>query len=203
MKKEIQVTYVGENYAFAITQDDFQQAYIPNSILTQMADVEVGDLFDATLVDNDRDPRGRTPWFVTHAVVHLKKSDADEISDAVRAKIDWATLIERISPTTTPFAPDPRVPDEDEKIDLFSWDPFAETPSMGDKVRAALDEMGDRPFRTSEMAKALGISSKRAGSLMHMIFKQNLVSVAKIYDRPDQVSASWSLWCKNVSGFLK
>ena len=174
MKKEIQVTYVGENYAFAITQDDFQQAYIPNSILTQMADVEVGDLFDATLVDNDRDPRGRTPWFVTHAVVHLKKSDADEISDAVRSEID-----------------------------LFSWDPATGDASMSSKVHAALDKMGDRPFRTSEMANFLGISSKRAGSLMHNIFKQNLVSVAKIYDRPDQVSASWSLWCKNAAGFLK
>ena len=202
MKKEIKITYVGENYAFAITQDDFQQAYIPNSMLVTMGDVSVGDLYDAAMVENDRDPRGRTPWFVTHIIVDKEASGINKMSDALQAKIDWATMMTKISPTTTPFF-DQRIPDQDEGVDLFSWDPFETNTSMKDKVTLALDDIGNRPFRTSEIAKLLGISSKRAGSVMNMMFKQNLVSVAKIYDRPDQVSASWSLWCKNVSGFLR
>ena len=180
MTKEIQITFTGENYAFAITQDDFKQAYIPNSILIQMGDVRVGDMFQAAMVENDRDPRGRTPWFVTH-VVHTRKSD--------------------------PVEEQTEVIDEDD-VDLFSradrlMDPrkLRAVVSLADRTRAAIDKMDDYPFTTFDVAEAVNEDSKLVGSMMLFMHKQGNVACAKIYKSADQARASSVIWCKTAEGF--
>ena len=183
MTKEIQITFTGENYAFAITQDDFQQAYIPNSILAQMGDVSVGDVFQAAMVENDRDPRGRTPWFVTHAVVHTRKSG--------------------------PVEEQTEVIDEDD-VDLFSRDRLGSlttvkqraVESLADRVRAAISEMPDYPFTTYEVAETVKVDSKLVGSMMLLMHKQGVVACAKTYKTADQSRASSVIWCKTIEGFL-
>ena len=195
MTKEIQITFTGENYAFAITQDDFKQAYIPNSILIQMGDVNVGDVFQAAMVENDRDPRGRTPWFVTH-VVHTRKSDrAEEVAKATKVAV------------THPLLEQTEVIDEND-IDLFTHamhmppEKHRAVHSLADRTRTAINNMEDYPFTTADVADVIKEDSKIVGSMMLFMHKQGTVACARIYKSADQVRASSVIWCKTAEGFL-
>ena len=195
MTKEIQITFTGENYAFAITQDNFQQAYIPNSILIQMGDVSVGDMFQAAMVENDRDPRGRTPWFVTH-VVHTRKSDrAEEVAKATQVAV------------THPLLEQTEVIDEND-IDLFTHamhmppEKHRAVHSLADRTRTAINNMEDYPFTTADVADVIKEDSKIVGSMMLFMHKQGNVACARIYKSADQVRASSVIWCKTAEGFL-
>ena len=195
MTKEIQITFTGENYAFAITQDNFQQAYIPNSILVQMGDVSVGDVFQAAMVENDRDPRGRTPWFVTH-VVHTRKSDrSEEVAKATKVAV------------THPLLEQTEVIDEND-IDLFTHamhmppEKHRAVHSLADRTRTAINNMEDYPFTTADVADVIKEDSKIVGSMMLFMHKQGNVACARIYKSADQVRASSVIWCKTAEGFL-
>lgn len=64
MLKEITTTYSGEFHAFAVLTDTFEQAYVPNSVVSSIK-LEVGRTYRAGVVENRHDPKGQTPWFVT------------------------------------------------------------------------------------------------------------------------------------------
>ena len=64
MLKEITATFTGDYHAFAVLTDTFEQAYVPNSVVSAI-NVEVGRTYRAGVVENRNDPKGQTPWFVT------------------------------------------------------------------------------------------------------------------------------------------
>jgi len=87
MLKEITTTYSGEFHAFAVLTDTFEQAYVPNSVVSSI-NLEVGRTYRAGVVENRHDPKGQTPWFVTFIEPQVEEEPtAPEIttSEIVRA----------------------------------------------------------------------------------------------------------------------
>lgn len=64
MLKEITTTFAGDHHAFAVLTDTYEQAYVPNSVVSSIK-LEVGRTYRAGVVENRHDPKGQTPWFVT------------------------------------------------------------------------------------------------------------------------------------------
>ena len=175
MTKEIQITFTGENYAFAITQDNFQQAYIPNSILIQMGDVSVGDVFEAAMVENDRDPRGRTPWFVTY----IAQDKPEE---------------------TTEFEPLKYLFDEVEKVGVR---PRRSKKTVSQIVRDAVPLMDGKPFIATELADIAGVTNSEASTVLNNMFTLDQMSCAKIYKSGGQARSTQTVWCDDVRELLK
>lgn len=75
MLKEITITYTGDHHAFAVLTETFEQAYVPNSVVSS-AKLEVGRKYRAGVVENRHDRSGQTPWFITFA----EAADLDDTS---------------------------------------------------------------------------------------------------------------------------
>ncbi len=178
MLKEITTTYAGDHHAFAVLTDTFEQAYVPNSVVSSIK-LEVGKTYRAGVVENRHDPKGQTPWFVTF----IEGSDfglRDKLKDALE---------------TVPTAEAPITPE---------WDPFAEpekTPA--ELVREAVDAMNGEPFLASEVAETTGLKHNHASTCLNNMFMRGELSCAKIYRSAAQARSTQTVWCETVERLLK
>lgn len=85
MLKEITATFAGDYHAFAVLTDTFEQAYVPNSVVSSIS-IEVGRTYRAGVVENRNDPKGQTPWFVTF-IEGADFSMPDNLSDDVAYEV--------------------------------------------------------------------------------------------------------------------
>lgn len=183
MLKEITTTFAGDHHAFAVLTDTYEQAYVPNSVVSSIK-LEVGRTYRAGVVENRHDPKGQTPWFVTF----IEGADFG-LRDGMVDEIDEDTI----------FSP---------LRDLFNEETEAvetEVPqlTMSEIVRAAVPAMGGEPFIASELAVIAEISNKDVSTVLNNMFVMGEISCAKVYRAGGQAKSTQTVFCADVRRLLK
>ena len=182
MLKEITITYTGDHHAFAVLTETFEQAYVPNSVVSS-AKLEVGRKYRAGVVENRHDRSGQTPWFITFA----EAADLDDTSASEGESV---------------FAPLRDLFEEEVEEEVVENDVVPEL-TMSEIVRAAVPSMNGEPFLASELAIVAGIGNSDAGTVLNNMFIAGEISCAKVYKAGGQSKASQTIWCKDVRRLLK
>jgi hypothetical protein len=182
MLKEITITFTGDYHAFAVLTDTFEQAYVPNSVVSA-ANLEVGRKYRAGVVENRHDRSGQTPWFITFA-------EAADL-DASSASEDESVF----SPLRDLF-------EEQVEEDEVEDDALPEL-TVSDIVRAAVPAMSGEPFIASELAAVAGVENSDAGTVLNNMFISGDISCAKVFKTSGQSKASQTVWCTDVRRLLK
>jgi hypothetical protein len=178
MLKEITTTYAGDHHAFAVLTDTFEQAYVPNSVVSSIK-LEVGRTYRAGVVENRHDPKGQTPWFVTF-IEGSNFGLRDKLKDA----------LETMPPAEAPITPE--------------WDPFAEPEKApAELVREAVASMDGEPFLASEVAEITGLKHNQASTCLNNMFTSGDLSCAKIYRSAAQGRSTQTVWCETVERLMK
>ena len=183
MLKEITTTFAGDHHAFAVLTDTYEQAYVPNSVVSSIK-LEVGRTYRAGVVENRHDPKGQTPWFVTF----IEGADFGLRAGMVYA-LDEAPI----------FSP---------MRDLLNEGTGAvatEVPqlTMSEIVRAAVPAMGGEPFIASELAVIAEISNKDVSTVLNNMFVMGEISCAKVYRAGGQSKSTQTVFCADVRRLLK
>ena len=182
MLKEITITRTGDYHAFAVLTDTFEQAYVPNSVVSA-AKLEVGRKYRAGVVENRHDRTGHTPWFITFAeAVDLDASSASEDESV--------------------FSPLRDLFEQEVEEDEVEDDALPEL-TMSEIVRAAVPAMNGEPFLASELAIVAGILNNDASTVLNNMFNSGEISCAKVYKAGGQIKASQTIFCKDVRRLLK
>lgn len=175
MLKEITITYTGDHHAFAVLTETFEQAYVPNSVVSS-AKLEVGRKYRAGVVENRHDRSGQTPWFITFA-------EAADLDESV-------------------FAPLRDLFEEEVEEEVVEDDVVPEL-TMSEIVRAAVPSMNGEPFLASELAIVAGILNNDASTVLNNMFNAGEISCAKVYKAGGQIKASQTIFCADVRRLLK
>ena len=182
MLKEITITYTGDHHAFAVLTETFEQAYVPNSVVSS-AKLEVGRKYRAGVVENRHDRSGQTPWFITFA----EAADLDDTSAPEDESV---------------FAPLRDLFEQEVEEEVAEDDVFPEL-TVSEIVRAAVPSMNGEPFLASELAIVAGVENGEAGTVLNNMFKLGEISCAKIFKSRGQVKASQTIFCADVRRLLK
>ena len=100
MKKTVIITTVRDTFAFGVTEDTYEQVYIPASLVKKFV-FEPDDAVECALIVNAHDKTGNVPWFATFIM------DEDEDDE------------EEATPTPAP-APAPKVSIKDAIYNIIS-----------------------------------------------------------------------------------
>jgi len=175
MLKEITTTFAGDHHAFAVLNDTYEQAYVPNSVVSSIK-LEVGKTYRAGVVENRHDPKGQTPWFVTFI---------EGANFSLRSSNIFSPLVDLFD--AEPEEVEPEMP----KL------------TLSEVVRAAVPAMNGEPFISSELAEAAGVSRKDAGTILNNMFVLGEISCAKVYKTSGQARSTQTVWCTDVQRLLK
>lgn len=183
MLTKITTTFAGDHHAFAVLTDTYEQAYVPNSVVSAIK-LEVGRTYRAGVVENRHDPKGQTPWFVTFiegADFGLRDGMVDEIDEDTIFSPLRDLLVEE------PEAVEPEVPQL----------------TISEIVRAAVPAMGGEPFIASELAAIVEINNKDASTVLNNMFILGEISCAKVYRSGGQAKSTQTVFCSDVRRLLK
>lgn len=183
MLKEITTTFAGDHHAFAVLTDTYEQAYVPNSVVSAIK-LEVGRTYRAGVVENRHDPKGQTPWFVTF----IEGADFG-LCDGMVDEIDEDTIF---SPLRDLFVEEPEV-----------VEPEVPQLTISQIVRAAVPAMGGEPFIASELAVIVEVNNKDASTVLNNMFVMGEISCAKVYRAGGQAKSTQTVWCTDVRRLLK
>lgn len=180
MIKEIEITFTGEHYAFAIVQDDFSQAFVPPSVMAAAPHIEVGGRYKAGIVENrNNDRRHATPWFVTY----IPKKD-QELEDDGNV----------FSPLRDLFDHEPEV------IEPEAIEPAK---TLTEMVHGAIPLMNGEPFLVAELAAYIDADVNEVGTILYNMHRIGRIAVAKVYKSGEQVRSTQNVWCEDVKRLLK
>jgi len=99
MRKTVIITVVRDNFAFGVTEDTFEQVYIPAS-LTKKFVLETDDEVECALVPNQHDRTGNVPWFATFIMDEVDDEEEAEPTPPPAPKVSIKDAIYNIISST-------------------------------------------------------------------------------------------------------
>lgn len=88
---EVMILSNKETFGFGVSMTDYQQVYIPSSIVRNFEMLE-GAVYNMKLLPNNHDPKGTTPWFAVFAEVNTIKPSVDQVKAEIAAEPDPAPV---------------------------------------------------------------------------------------------------------------
>ena len=89
---EVMILSNKETFGFGVSMTDYQQVYIPSSIVRNFEMLE-GAVYNMKLLPNNHDPKGTTPWFAVFAEVNTVKPSVEQVQAEIAAEPEPAPVV--------------------------------------------------------------------------------------------------------------